>query len=164
MRRTDGKRALSRTAWAGVGVAAALLLASCEGATTPTEVVAGEPSVSISDVVAQTSSGGPGCIEGCVPGAELISVDDAGTMVYFVPDSAACTTKIVHQRRTMTVELVLPPEVPRPSRNVTLDFASTGWRCPMPGPTWEEVCRVEDWTIRVQPSGRYRATCHMHDF
>jgi hypothetical protein len=164
MKRTGVKGALSRAGRTVLGIAAAILLVGCEGTATPTEVVSVEASISSQDAVTAVSSGGPGCIEGCVPGRAFITMDDAGVIHEFMPEPSSCTTRIVHERRTMTVELVLPAEVPRPSHNVRLDFESTGWRCPMPGPTWEEVCITDDWTFRVQPNGRLRGTCHIHDF
>lgn len=164
MKRTGVKRALSRAGWTVFGIAVAVLLMGCEGPATPTEVVAVEAATSSPDGVTAVSSGGPGYIEGCVPGRAFITIDDAGVIHELMPEPSACTTRIAHERRTMTVDLVLPPGVPRPSHNVRLDFESTGWRCPMPGPTWEEVCLSDDWTFRVERDGRLRGTCHSHDF
>lgn len=163
MRQQGRRRAVARTVGVALVVAAAVLVGSCDGSSTPTEVTVVEAGGLFGADPTTVSSGGPGHVEGCVPDRQFPMLDDAGVLHWFVPDESACTTRIAHQRRTMTVELVLPPEM-RPGRNLTLDITNTGWRCPMPGPTWDPVCLTEEWTFRVKPNGRYSGTCHIHDF
>lgn len=158
------QQGMKRAVWTVLGIAAAVLLVGCEGATSPTEPVAIEAEVQSFDDPVVVGSGGPGEVPGCVPGRMFPMMDDGGELHWFLPPPSACTTKIAHERRTMTVELDLPPGMPLPSRNVTLDFANTNWRCPMPGPTWDPVCVTEQWTFRVKTDGRYSGTCHIHDF
>ncbi len=166
-----------------VPVALAVLGAAslgCSGGS-PTEVVASPPASSApAEVLAvdpHPPGEDPGCPQPChqevtgeiVCGDLLDLVTEvAGTLVPFTPPEGACVTKILNNRRVMSVELDLGLVDPGlvTGEHQRFDFGDyPDWLCPVPGQLnldLDALLFTDDWNFRVTPAGHLTGKCTVH--
>lgn len=111
---------------------------------------------------------GPGQVDGCVAG-EQFPVTPSPDVEYTIPPSDSCTTTIHAggggETRVMKVSFTVPEDLQTGER-LDLNFANTGWLCPVPGPVWAPVLRTEDWGFTLEQDGdlakRSKCTCKLN--